>query len=108
TPRFRSQANFPCPTPAVGNSRGSCAGGDLSFLGCGGLHHRTLARDGWRDRGRISTIIMSLLFLVRHGQASFDRDDYDQLSPQGVEQARLLGIHWTELNLIFDHIYVGP
>jgi broad specificity phosphatase PhoE len=51
---------------------------------------------------------MSLLFLVRHGQASFDRDDYDQLSPQGVEQARLLGIHWTELNLIFDHIYVGP
>jgi len=51
---------------------------------------------------------MSLLFLVRHGQASFYADDYDQLSDRGVEQARQLGIHWTELNLIFDHVYVGP
>ena len=51
---------------------------------------------------------MSLLSLVRHGQASFDCDDYDQLSPRGVEQARRLGAHWAELNLIFDHVYVGP
>jgi len=51
---------------------------------------------------------MSLLFLVRHAQASFDRDDYDQLSARGGEQARRLGAHWAELNLIFDHVYVGP
>ena len=51
---------------------------------------------------------MSLLFLVRHGQASFHADDYDQLSARGVEQAHQLGLHWAELNLIFDHVYVGP
>jgi broad specificity phosphatase PhoE len=51
---------------------------------------------------------MSLLLLVRHAQASFDGDDYDQLSALGVEQARQLGRHWVELNLIFDHVYVGP
>jgi broad specificity phosphatase PhoE len=51
---------------------------------------------------------MSLLFLVRHGQASFQNDDYDQLSARGVEQSRQLGLHWAELNLIFDHVYVGP
>jgi len=51
---------------------------------------------------------MSLLFLVRHGQASFHADDYDQLSDRGVEQARQLGLHWAELGLSFDHVYVGP
>src|SRR6266487_616948 len=51
---------------------------------------------------------MSVLFMVRHGQASFDSDDYDQLSARGVEQARRLGAHWAELHLIFDHVYVGP
>lgn len=51
---------------------------------------------------------MSLLFIVRHGQASFHADDYDQLSTRGVEQARQLALHWTELNLRFDHVYVGP
>jgi len=51
---------------------------------------------------------MSLLFMVRHGQASFHADDYDQLSTLGVEQARLLGVHWAELKLRFDHVYVGP
>ena len=51
---------------------------------------------------------MSLLFVVRHGQASFYADDYDQLSPRGVEQTRQLGLYWADLNLTFDHIYVGP
>jgi len=51
---------------------------------------------------------MSLLFLVRHGQASFHADDYDQLSPRGVEQARQLGFHWANLNLTFDQVYFGP
>ena len=51
---------------------------------------------------------MSVLFLVRHGQASFHGDDYDQLSERGTEQARRLGVHWVERNLIFDHVYLGP
>ena len=51
---------------------------------------------------------MSLLFFVRHGQASFHAENYDQLSPRGVEQSRELGLHWARLNLIFDHVYLGP
>ena len=34
---------------------------------------------------------MSVLYLVRHGQAAFDADDYDQLSELGFEQSRILG-----------------
>lgn len=34
---------------------------------------------------------MALVTLVRHGQASFGADDYDQLSSLGAEQARRLG-----------------
>ena len=51
---------------------------------------------------------MSLMYLVRHGQASFLGNDYDQLSSLGVEQSRLLGLHWAELDLIFDKVYFGP
>ena len=34
---------------------------------------------------------MGIVNLVRHAQASFGADDYDQLSPLGLRQARLLG-----------------
>lgn len=34
---------------------------------------------------------MSVVLLVRHGQASFGADDYDALSEAGHEQARILG-----------------
>jgi len=34
---------------------------------------------------------MGTIYLVRHGQASFGSANYDQLSPLGYEQARLLG-----------------
>ncbi len=34
---------------------------------------------------------MSVILLVRHGQASFGAADYDQLSAQGVEQSSTLG-----------------
>ena len=36
---------------------------------------------------------MGTLYLVRHGQASFGADDYDQLSPLGHQQALRLGQH---------------
>ena len=34
---------------------------------------------------------MATIHLIRHGQASFGDDNYDQLSPTGWEQARVLG-----------------
>ena len=34
---------------------------------------------------------MSVVLLVRHGQASFGSGDYDRLSPAGEDQSRLLG-----------------
>ncbi|RKH62885.1 histidine phosphatase family protein [Corallococcus llansteffanensis] len=34
---------------------------------------------------------MGVIYLVRHGQASFGAADYDKLSELGVEQARVLG-----------------
>lgn len=34
---------------------------------------------------------MATIYLIRHGQASFGEENYDQLSPTGWEQARVLG-----------------
>ncbi len=51
---------------------------------------------------------MSLLYLVRHGQASLHSEDYDQLSPKGLEQSRHLGRYWAQQKLLFDQVYVGP
>ena len=34
---------------------------------------------------------MATVYLVRHGQASFGKANYDQLSPTGWEQGRVLG-----------------
>lgn len=36
---------------------------------------------------------MSVVYLVRHGQASFGTDDYDRLSTLGHEQSRITGKH---------------
>ncbi|MEM8963908.1 MAG: histidine phosphatase family protein [Acidobacteriota bacterium] len=51
---------------------------------------------------------MSMLFLVRHSQASFAADDYDALSSTGHEQSKALGRHWLARGLIFDRVWVGP
>ncbi|MCC5860612.1 MAG: histidine phosphatase family protein [Gammaproteobacteria bacterium] len=51
---------------------------------------------------------MSRLLLVRHGQASFFGGDYDQLSPQGLAQARRLGQHLADTGVSIDISYVGP
>ena len=40
---------------------------------------------------------MGHLTLVRHGQASFGADDYDQLSPLGQRQSIRLGEYWREV-----------
>ncbi|MDP4078049.1 histidine phosphatase family protein [Acidovorax sp. A1169] len=50
---------------------------------------------------------MGTLYLVRHGQASFGAEDYDQLSPRGREQAVRLGEHWRERGQVFDAVITG-
>jgi broad specificity phosphatase PhoE len=50
---------------------------------------------------------MSTLYLVRHGQASFGTDNYDQLSKVGREQVALLGQFFAEAGEKIDRIYSG-
>jgi broad specificity phosphatase PhoE len=51
---------------------------------------------------------MSVLTLVRHGQASYMEEDYDRLSPLGEEQARKLGEFWVRHRIGFDLCFHGP
>lgn len=51
---------------------------------------------------------MSRLIVIRHSQASFGKEDYDQISPLGHEQSVLLGEYLANTNIAFDHVYVGP
>jgi broad specificity phosphatase PhoE len=48
------------------------------------------------------------LVLVRHGQASAISSDYDQLSPLGREQSRLLAGHFERFGIVPDRVLVGP
>ena len=50
---------------------------------------------------------MGTLYLVRHGQASFGVDDYDNLSPLGIQQSVRLGNYWRAKGLKFDAALVG-
>ncbi len=50
---------------------------------------------------------MSTIYLVRHGQASFGTDNYDQLSATGREQVRQLGKYFAESGERIDRIYAG-
>ena len=51
---------------------------------------------------------MGRLFLVRHAQASFLSQNYDQLSTLGEKQAKLLGEYWAQRNVVFDRVCTGP
>jgi broad specificity phosphatase PhoE len=51
---------------------------------------------------------MSLLTLVRHGQASYMSMDYDRLSEMGERQAAKLGQFWARHRLTFDTVVCGP
>jgi broad specificity phosphatase PhoE len=51
---------------------------------------------------------MSVLTLVRHAQASFLAENYDELSARGRKQARLLGEFWVSRKIDFDEVYCGP
>lgn len=50
---------------------------------------------------------MAELYLVRHGQASFGADNYDQLSSLGQQQGQLLGEYFAERGIVFDHVLLG-
>lgn len=51
---------------------------------------------------------MSLIYIVRHGQASFAGPYYDNLSPLGLRQVRELGEDWARRGLQWDLAVVGP
>jgi broad specificity phosphatase PhoE len=50
---------------------------------------------------------MALIYLVRHGQASFGRQDYDQLSELGRIQSRWLGQWFAEHGIRFSRAISG-
>ena len=50
---------------------------------------------------------MPEIYLVRHGEATIDGSQYDQLSEQGLVQARALGRHFSTLNIGFDRVVTG-
>lgn len=51
-----------------------------------------IARAGWFPTGPMAMVgTVSVLYLVRHGQASFGTEDYDRLSARGKDQSRALG-----------------
>lgn len=51
--------------------------------------------------------MVSEIYLLRHGQASFGAEDYDRLSNTGETQVRMLGQHLAELGMEFDAVYSG-
>ena len=50
---------------------------------------------------------MSILVLVRHGQASFMSENYDRLSDLGEVQSRRLGEYWVRYGVAFDEVFTG-
>jgi broad specificity phosphatase PhoE len=50
---------------------------------------------------------MSTIYLVRHGQASFGKENYDVLSVVGAQQSRLLAQYFIKAGLTFDGVYSG-
>ncbi len=51
---------------------------------------------------------MSSLLVIRHGQASIGAEDYDVLSPTGIEQSRRLGVHLATRGERLDLLFCGP
>lgn len=45
---------------------------------------------------------MSIIYFIRHGQASFGTDNYDRLSETGQEQSRILARHLANRKITFD------
>jgi broad specificity phosphatase PhoE len=50
---------------------------------------------------------MGNLYLIRHGQASFGAEDYDNLSALGHKQAEQLGVYFKQKHMAFDAVITG-
>ena len=50
---------------------------------------------------------MATIYLIRHGQASFGSENYDQLSPLGQRQADVTGEYFSRIGVQFDRMYSG-
>ena len=50
---------------------------------------------------------MSIIYMVRHGQASFGKQNYDVLSETGFRQARVLADYLMKIGMTFDAVYTG-
>ena len=50
---------------------------------------------------------MPLIYVVRHGQASFGSENYDRLSENGIKQSEVLGCFFKKAGIYFDEIYCG-
>ncbi len=50
---------------------------------------------------------MSSIYLVRHGQASFGKANYDVLSGAGAEQSAILARYFIKTGVTFDALYSG-
>ena len=50
---------------------------------------------------------MGTLYLVRHGQASFGADNYDQLSARGMQQSVRLGAYFVQKGIAFEATLTG-
>lgn len=50
---------------------------------------------------------MSEIYLIRHGQASFGAQNYDKLSPLGLQQAKWLGEYLCQRDIHFDAVICG-
>lgn len=50
---------------------------------------------------------MSVIYLIRHGQASFGTQNYDKLSDLGCRQARVVGQYLRDCGIYFDAVYSG-
>jgi broad specificity phosphatase PhoE len=52
-------------------------------------------------------VTVSIIYLIRHAQASFGSPDYDRLSETGHRQAVVLADHLKDRGVQFDAIYSG-
>jgi broad specificity phosphatase PhoE len=50
---------------------------------------------------------MGVIYVVRHGQAAFGTENYDQLTQIGFSQARLLGAYFGRRKIRFDAVFTG-
>lgn len=50
---------------------------------------------------------VSILYVIRHAQASFGQKNYDRLSDAGLRQAKVLADHFLSFGPGFDAIYMG-